>query len=137
MKLSDMFPRKYATGADLNGKAVTLTISRVTVEQMRPQAGAPVVDKYVLYFEQAKKGVILSRTLAYQIAEVASSEETSDWPGTQVTLYPKPMRVAGKQRIAIRARPPAHGNGKPPATLTEDDDNNDPNVDPETGEILD
>jgi hypothetical protein len=135
MRLNDMFPRRYATGADFNNKPVTLTISRVAIEQMRPQVGAPAVDKYVVFFENAEKGVILSKTLAYQIAEVIGSEETNDWVGHRVTLYPLPMRVAGKQRIAIRARKPkaSNGDGPAPPSLAKD---NEVDVDPATGEIL-
>lgn len=104
MKLSQMFPRRFATGEDLQGKAVTLTIDRVSGEKMRPQAGAPEVEKWVLYFVETKKGVVLNRTLALQVARCLGSEETEDWKGQRITLYPEPMTVAGKPRIAIRAR---------------------------------
>lgn len=124
MKLSEMFPRKYASGEDLGGNPATLTIANVRTEKMRPQAGAPEVQKFVVYFQGADKGVILSRTLAYQIADITGSEETADWTGKKVTLYPQPMKVAGKNRIAIRARKPAAGNGTapPPATLSNEED---------------
>lgn len=105
MKVSEMFPRRYATGEDLQGKAVTLTIARVAQEEMRPQAGAPPVKKHVVYFKGAVKGVILSRTLAYQIADAVGDEDTAAWPGKRVTLYPVPLQVAGQNRVAIRARP--------------------------------
>ncbi len=41
MKLGNMFPRKYATGEDLNGNAVTVTVKKMTIEQMSPRAGQP------------------------------------------------------------------------------------------------
>ncbi len=104
MKLKEMFPRRYATGDDLQGKAVTLTILRVAEEKMRPNPGSPPVDRWVLYFDKAKKGVILSRTLAYNVAEALGSEDTNEWIGKAITLYPEPMNVAGKKRTAIRAR---------------------------------
>ena len=128
MKLSEMFPKRYASGADFNGKAITLTIATVRTEKMRPQAGAPEQTKYVAYFKDATKGVILCKTLAYEIATAigcGEEEDVSNWTGKQVTLYPQPMTVAGKRRIAIRARKPTAGNGTapPPATLS---DNNEP-----------
>ena len=128
MKLSDMFPRKYASGEDLGGKTTTLTIATVRTEKMRPQAGAPEQTKYVVYFENATKGVILCKTLAYEIADAIGCDEEEDitncWPGKKVTLYPQPMTVAGKRRIAIRARKPAAGNGTapPPATLSDEEE---------------
>lgn len=127
MKLSDMFPRKYARGEDLNGNPVTLTVALVQPERMRPQAGAPEVQKFVVYFQGADKGVILCKTLAYEIAKAVGcdeDEDVSNWTGKRVTIYPKPMKVAGKTRIAIRARKPAASNGTapPPATLSDEED---------------
>ena len=61
MKLDEMFPRRYASGTDLNGKAITLTILRIESETMRPSPASPSVQRYVLYFDGAQKGVVLSR----------------------------------------------------------------------------
>lgn len=107
MKLSRMYPRKYATGEDLNGNAVTVTVKKMTIEQMSPRAGQPPQDRFVLYFDETIKGVILSRTLADQIASIVQADDTDDWIGHKVTLYPQPLTVAGTPRIAIRARKPA------------------------------
>jgi hypothetical protein len=118
MKISEMFPRKYATGEDLQGKALMLTIAAVKAEKMTPQPGSPPVDKYVLYFQEAKKGIVLNRTLAEQIAEI-HGQETDDWIGKRITIYPVPMTVAGKHRIAIRARAAHDGEKTPPPTMQE------------------
>jgi len=137
MKVSELFPRKYAVGADLEGKPVTLTISRVVIETMRPNPQADDQRKAVIYFKGATKGIILSsKKLAYQIAEIAGTEEMNDWPGTQVVLYPVPMQVAGKDRIAIRARAPEPRPEPAPASLQEDEARTERIIDPETGEIL-
>ena len=109
MKVNDMFPRKYATGSDLKGPVI-LTIARVASEKMRPGAGQPEVAKFVLYFDGASRGVVLSRVLAEQIAQAVGSDDTDHWPGKRVTLYPQPMKVAGVDRVAIRAR---SANGTP------------------------
>ena len=126
MKLDEMFPRRYATGEDLQGKAVTLTVAKITQEKMHPQANAPEVEKWVLYFKEARKGVVLNRTMAYQIAEFLDSEETDDWVGKRITLYPQPMSVAGKKVVAIRARAaqsaPATSETIPPTLAEEEDD---------------
>jgi len=105
-----MFPSRFATGRDLNGQPVTLTIARVAQEEMRPGGGQPV-RKWVAYFEGARKGVVLTRTLAQQIAEAVGADDTDAWPGRRVTLYPERVIVAGQERITIRARPARNGNG--------------------------
>ncbi len=126
MKLDQMFPRRYATGEDLQGKAVTLTITKITRERMHPQANAPEVEKWVLYFKEAHKGVVLNRTMAYQISDFLCSEETDDWLGKRITLYPQPMTVAGKKVVALRARAaqssPAAGEAIPASLAEEEDD---------------
>jgi hypothetical protein len=126
MKLDQMFPRRYAIGEDLQGKAITLTINKITREKMHPQANAPEVEKWVLYFKEARKGVVLNRTLAYQISECLGSDETDDWMGKRITIYPQPMTVAGKKVVAIRARAAesaaATGKAIPPSLAEEGDD---------------
>ncbi len=118
MKLDVMFPRKYATGADLKGKDVTLTISTVRAEKMRYGPGAKEEAKYVVYFVQTEKGVILSRTLSNQIDDAVDGEgETNNWKGKRVTLYPLPMVVAGKDKVAIRAKKAANGAVEPPKEM--------------------
>jgi len=125
MKLSDMYPRRYATGEDLQGKAITLTIEKISREKMHPQPNSPEVEKWVAYFKEARKGVVLNRTVAYQIAEFLGSEETDDWTGKRITLYPQPMTVAGRKVTAIRARAAKSApvlSEAIPAGLVEDDD---------------
>jgi len=103
MKVDEMFPRKYANGGDLQGKAVTVEIAGVQQEQMRTAGTAPEL-KYVLYVVGGHKGIVLSRTLAQQIAAATGEQDTDKWKGKRVTLYPEPMTVAGVPRIAVRAR---------------------------------
>lgn len=71
---------------------------------MHPNPNAPAIDKYVVYFEETPKGIVLGRLLAGQIAEAVGSEETDLWPGKRVALFPEAVTVAGEERTAIRAR---------------------------------
>jgi hypothetical protein len=121
MNVNKMFPSRYATGADLNGKSHTLVIARIAEEEMRPQPTAAPVKKFVLYFKNAQKGIILSRTLTDQIAAVLG-QETEEWTGKKITIYAVPLRVAGKDRLAIRAKAPIDGTTPVPPTLQEVDE---------------
>src|SRR4030067_583564 len=122
MKLSQMFPRRYATGEDLQGQPVTLTITKVAREKMHLQPNASEVERWVIYFKEAQKGVILSRTLAYQVGEAVGDEETDHWVGKRVTLYPQTMMVAGKRVTAIRARSDDPGKDQSPGNIAEEDE---------------
>lgn len=122
MKLNTLFPAKYATGSDLL-KPANLTIARVVMEDMHPAPGAPAVSKPVIYFSGATKGIILTRPLAYQIAEI-HGDDTDQWTGKRIQLYSQPMNVAGQQRQAVRARRADHAgvNQPAPATLQQEEE---------------
>ena len=100
MKISELYPRRFARGNDLKGPA-TVTIKEITQEELHPM-GKPV-KKYVLWFYKTPRGVILTRPLALQLAETLG-DDTASWKDQKITLYPEPMNVAGRSCVAIRAR---------------------------------
>jgi hypothetical protein len=104
MKVQDIFPTKYAGGEDLQGKAWTVTIDSVEFELMRPSPHSPEVEKPVLYTREGRKGFVMGRTLALQIAEALGEDDTDRWQGRKIVIYPEPMIVAGEARVAVRAR---------------------------------
>ena len=110
MKISELFPARFAYGADFQGKALRVTISQVRLEKVHPPAG-PAADKPILYMVGTDRGIILTRTLARQIVQLTGHDETTAWKGRTIVLFPVPMQVAGKGVIAIRARAPASTNG--------------------------
>jgi hypothetical protein len=120
MNIKELFPRKYANGSDLNGKPYTFTVRTVQLESIQ-LPGKPAENKPVIYFQEAHRGIILTRALAEQVAEILASPDTDNWQGRKVTIFPLPMRVAGVDRIAIRARAAANGPSIPPAELQDDD----------------
>lgn len=109
MNVNDAFPSKYVRGAELPPQGVKVTIDRVTPEKLR-KPGAGEVDGWLLWCDGAKRGIVLTAALARQIAGILRDPETDNWTGKAMTLYPEPMRVAGVDRVAIRAR--ANGSGK-------------------------
>jgi hypothetical protein len=101
MKISDIFPSKYVKAADLNGKHITLTIKGLAVEEMGH--GSEKERKPVLYFERATKGLVLNRTNAMMIAGLYG-DESGDWRGCRITIYPTKVRAFGAMQDAIRVR---------------------------------
>lgn len=104
MKINDMFPSKYVRGEELGGKSFSVTIARVVKERMRPDSRCPEADRFVLYTVEGHKGIILSKTLADQIAKITGSDDTDAWPGKKIEIYPEGLMVGGVARVAIRAR---------------------------------
>ena len=75
MNVHDIFPSRWLSGHDLNGKPVTVTIKAVTMEEMYSPRGEET--KPVVWFEKASKGLILNKTNAMAIASLrAPVEET-------------------------------------------------------------
>jgi hypothetical protein len=122
MKIDQLFPTRYATGADLAGKSYTFTVAGVALEQMHSQPGKPAEEKPVLYFKETKKGIVLTRPLAMQIAEILRSTDTDEWTGKKVTIFPQPLTVAGQPRVAIRAKAPTNGTDTPPLSLMDEEE---------------
>lgn len=122
MKIDQLFPRKYATGSDLNGKAYTFTVAGVAMEEVHTIPNKPAESKPVLYFKETHKGIILTRPLAMQIAQFLNSTETDSWTGKKIQIYPEPLTVAGQPRIAIRARVAPNGVDTPPPGLQEEEE---------------
>lgn len=123
MKLSQMFPSKYASAADLNGRPSTLIISKIVQDAVNRENGLENV--FVVYFryiqdgapKDTQKGVILSRRLAEQIAEAVGSDDTDQWVGKSVVLYPTTVHAFGKDHLVFGARkapqPTPAASGKP------------------------
>lgn len=112
MKLNILFPSKYVKAADLNGKPVTLTISHLVVEKMGH--GAEEEKKPVLYFAKATKGLVLNRTNGMIIGALYG-DETDDWKGKRITIYPTKVRAFGSMQDAIRVREEIPAHPKPVA----------------------
>lgn len=115
--VSDLFPSKWLCADDLAGRAITVTISAVTLEEIRQRNGASEL-KAVLAFERAHKRLILNKTQALAIAGALCSEVLADWRG---------------QRIQMRAGQAP--NGKPTIVISPaQTQNNDPRQPPQAEE---
>ena len=53
------------------------------------------MKNFVLWFTETPRGVILTRPLALQLADILG-DETASWKDQKITLYPEPMNVAGR-----------------------------------------
>lgn len=112
MKMSDAFPSKYLKAADLQGRVLKLEIDSVDQERI----GNDV--RIVAYFRNAKKGLVLNKTNATVIAS-RYGDESDDWRGCEIELYPDKTQYQGQLVDCIRVRLPL----PPAAEISEDDPN--------------
>jgi hypothetical protein len=50
--------------------------------------------------------LVLRAPLARQIGALLNSDDTDQWTGKRVVLFGEPVRVAGRDVVALRARLP-------------------------------
>lgn len=101
MKLGEMFPSKYIAKDDLKGRKVKLVIDRVVMEDVGQGENKEI--KPVLYFSGKEKGLVLNVTNGNTITSIVGTDETDDWPGTEVELYFDPtVQFKGKTTGGLR-----------------------------------
>ena len=120
MLISQLYPSKYIKAADLQGRAVQVTIVRVEVQEIATGEHKPVV-----YFQNKDKGLVLNKTNSQNIA-VIYGDDTDQWSGKEVELFTAWVDFQGRSVEAVRVRPPSFNaqyaapQAPPPPTSTND-----------------
>lgn len=132
-----LFPNDYLGAADLQERDVTLTISRLVQEELRTDKGNE--EKWVLFFKEMEdrhakdkkrrnKRLVLNKTNAASIAKVWGNE-TNDWTGRPITLFPTTCMAFGKPADCIRIRE-KKPKAKPSSSAADQIPDEDPPADP-------
>jgi hypothetical protein len=99
MKISSAFPSQYLKAADLNDRAVRVTIADVRMEDIGGD------HKPILYFVGKEKGLVMNKTNANTISG-RFGDDTDDWNGQDIELFPTIVDFQGRSVDAIRVRIP-------------------------------
>lgn len=103
-KRHEVFPSRYLKAADLGGKPRDVEIKRAPQEELG--SGDDKEIKTVLYFSDGiTKPLPLNMTNWDSVALVAG-EDTDDWPGHRIELYPDKTLLKGVVKDCIRIRAP-------------------------------
>lgn len=100
MLITEAFPSKYISAADLQGRAVRVHIDRVEMGQFNDGKSKPIA-----YFQGKSKGLALNKTNANTIMN-SYGPNTDDWAGAEVELFPAEVDFQGKMVQAVRVRVP-------------------------------
>jgi len=98
--VSELYPDKWLKARHLQGKAVTVKIAGVSVEDLRMPDGTRKAAA-ILSFERASKRLILNRTMCRALIDATNTERLLEWIGHSITLAPA-MAPNGKDTIEIR-----------------------------------
>lgn len=130
MQVKDMFPSRYLRGQDMS-KPILVELRSVEKTELRAGPDKPAEPAYLLFFENVSTGkpepirglvhdprkghaLVLRRELAEQIMYHTATNDTAEWRGKRVVLYPDPRTVARRNIVSICARAQKQGNGSPP-----------------------
>lgn len=108
--INDAFPSNYLKASDLKGRAVVVEIDRVEFEPV----GQKKEMKPILYFAGKDKGLVLNKTNAAKIISLLGTEETEEWGGNSIAIYPTETSFQGDMVDCIRVKAVAiPRNGRP------------------------
>lgn len=99
--IDDLYPSKYLKAADLQGRALLVTIDRLAIEEV----GQEKEQKPVLYLVGKQKAIVLNKTNSLAIAD-AHGKDYSQWRGKQVEVYPDKVTFNGEIKPCLRVRVP-------------------------------
>ncbi len=97
MKISSAFPSNYIKASDLQGRPVRVRMNYVKIEKIGDD------EKPVLYFIGKEKALALNKTNANVIA-LMYGDDTDNWAGGEIEIYPTETDFQGKRVDAIRVR---------------------------------
>jgi hypothetical protein len=102
------FPTRFLKAADLGGKPAVVTIKEAAQEKLKNGNGEEET-KTVLYFQKGKKALVLNLTNWTKIADVTGEDDSDNWPGHRIEVFPTTTEMKGKEVDCIRVRKPGQG----------------------------
>lgn len=99
-----LFDKAYLYAYDLQGRDVTVKISKVTGGTL-VGTGGKSNKKPILFFEGKEKGLAINITNARTIAGMYGGFNSEAWIGKWVTLYPTTTSFGSQTVECIRIRP--------------------------------
>jgi hypothetical protein len=95
--VDDYFAGEFLKAADVL-QPTKLTIKMVSDADFEEEA------KPVLHFNEIEKTLVLNKTNAEAVAEIAGSRNFQDWAGVVVVLFKEKVPFKGKRVDAIRVK---------------------------------
>lgn len=139
MNLDSAFPGKYVKAEEFPPNfSHVLTIQAIVMEKFEDQRSGQTVQKPVVYFRNAERGLVLNVTNKNMMKDVFGTAESDEMIGRDIELYRTEVEAFGKRQAALRLRAPGGGvnldqgtkaeqpTNSPPAAVAADDDDDIP-----------
>lgn len=95
-KITEMLPSSYLKQSDFTEEGFIVTIKLIKHENLANEKDAPDF-KYVVYFKEFEKGLVLNTTNINGLAKACNSEDTDDWVGKEIIVFVDPNVGYGGQ----------------------------------------
>jgi predicted YcjX-like family ATPase len=95
----ELYPGRFIKAGDLKGRDVTLTITKVVLEELE---GTKKQSKGVLSFRETQREFVLNRTNG-ECIKAMFGRKLPEWPGKRITIYPANIQ-SDLADIAIRIK---------------------------------
>jgi hypothetical protein len=102
---ADVFPSKYLKAEDLKGHSVVLKIATSSLEKLKNGSGGEQ-RKVVLTFLKTEKQLPLNATNFDSVMDITGEDDSDNWVGHKIELYPTQTTMQGKSVDCIRIRAP-------------------------------
>ena len=103
-KISEMLPSSYLKQSDFDEQGMIVTVKGVE-EKNVAREGEPEEHKWIVYFVDYEKGMVLNTTNINGLAKACGSDDTDDWTGKDVVVYVDPnVGYAGKTTGGLRIK---------------------------------
>jgi hypothetical protein len=100
MKKADAFPSRFWKAEDVKDQSAVVTIAYMTTDQIGPDKQ----EKYILYFQDSKKQLVLNATNWDTIVDITGETDSDMWSGHCIKLVHARVDFGGKKVDAVRVR---------------------------------
>ncbi|MDB4522245.1 hypothetical protein N9100_02400 [Gammaproteobacteria bacterium] len=100
MNINEAYPGRFIKAVDLKGQFKVINITSVAIEEVGKGEMKPV-----LHWTGSEQGFVLNKTNSMMIASFLGNE-TTDWVGKEIELYPTRTQMGADIVDCIRVREP-------------------------------
>ena len=114
VKILDAFESKYLKALDLKGRPRVVTMRQCIDRGAVVTEDGHDLHRPLLMFDEYDKGLVMNPTKAGPIIDLYG-DETDDWVGRQIVIFPTECDLDGETVACIRCRAPVAKPKKPAA----------------------
>jgi hypothetical protein len=102
--INEMIPSKYLKQSDFNESGFIVTVLKVMKENVA-RDDEPPEEKWILFFKEFAKGMVLNSTNIHMCAKACGSDDTDNWVDKEIIVYVDPnVGFAGKVTGGLRIK---------------------------------